>query len=158
MERLTKRVTVEDRTFLTYVGKENPYEMELTIGEMQRKQIEHVMSRLEDWEKAEEQGLLVGLPVPVGSDVYKICPQSNHLKMGDMWDGRIITTDCQMCAWQMCDCYDIGYQIDRKNHIVRKMKAKNAEWLIKIKPYFGIIYFATEAEALQALQALKERE
>ncbi len=72
MERLTKRVTVEDRTFLTYVGKENPYEMELTIGEMQRKQIEHVMSRLEDYENAEEQGLSVMFPIRIGIQLFDI--------------------------------------------------------------------------------------
>ena len=60
----------------------------------------------------------------VGDTVYKICPISNWLKIGDMWDERKVEIDCALCAWQNCDCHDIGYHKDYFN-IIHLIQMKN---------------------------------
>lgn len=107
--------------------------------------------RLKEYEDAEEQALLLKLPCSVGSTVYKICPVSKYLQIGEMRDGKIIETDCQRCAFRVCDCFNIGFMKNALN-IIREIKAPDELWILKRKPYFGEIYFTTRKEAEQALK------
>ena len=95
----------------------------------------------------------VELPCKVGDTIYKICLISNRLKIGDMWDGRKVKTDCDRCAWRNCDCHDIGYQKDCLN-IVHPIKMKNEINILKCKKYFGQIYFLTPEEAEEKLKEI----
>ena len=88
-----------------------------------------------------DRAKFVELPCKEGQKVYRICPVPK---------GK----GCRSCPWEYCDCHDIGYQEGRQN-IVREVKARDFEWIIKRNPYFGRIYFSTREEAEQAL---KERE
>lgn len=108
-------------------------------------------NKLQEYEDAEEQGLLLKLPCSVGSTVYKICPVSKYLQIGEIWDGKIIETDCQRCAFRVCDCFNIGFMKNALN-IIREIKAPDELWILKRKPYFGEIYFITRKEAEQALK------
>ena len=104
-----------------------------------------------EWEEAYQQGRLVVLPCKVGDTVYKICPISTFLEIGDRWDGRIVKTDCHRCAYYACDCHDIGYQKDARNVIVER-KMSTLERIVLCMPYFGTIYFLTREEAERALE------
>lgn len=85
-----------------------------------------------------DRSKFIELPCKVGQMVYRICPVPK---------GK----GCGSCPWEYCYCYDIGYQKDRPNTI-REVKARDFEWVIKRKPYFGRTYFSTREEAEQALK------
>lgn len=103
-----------------------------------------------------DKTLFVELPCKAGDTVYKICPISNRLKIGDMRDGRKVKTDCDRCAWRNCDCHDIGYQEECVN-IVHSIEMKNEINILKCKKYFGQIYFLTLEEAEEKLKELKKQ-
>lgn len=86
----------------------------------------------------------IELPCKVGQKVYRICPVPK---------GK----GCRSCPWEYCDCHDIGYQKDMQNS-VREVKARDFEWIVKRKPYFGRIYFSTREEAEQALKECDDNE
>lgn len=118
------------------------------LAHQSRNDVEKVCSNFKD------KSRFVELPCKVGDTVYKICPISNRLKIGDMWDGRKVKTDCDRCAWQNCDCHDIGYQKDCLN-IVHPIKMKNEIDILRRKEYFGQIYFLTPEEAAEKLKEMK---
>lgn len=96
----------------------------------------------------------IELPCKVGDTVYKICPISTFIKVGQMWDGRKVKTDCDRCPYHYCDCHDIGYRRGA-NNIVHEMQMRDVIQIVRVAPYFGKIYFLTREEAEKAL---KERE
>lgn len=112
------------------------------------------VGKLMDFCEAEQQGRLVVLPCKVGDTVYKLCPVSPFLKKGDLWSGRIIERDCDMCAYGACDCHDIGPQRDAKN-IVHEMTLKSLSAIVRIIPHWGKLYFSSREEAEAALVADK---
>jgi len=89
----------------------------------------------------QDRSKFIELPCKVGQMVYRICPVPK---------GK----GCESCPWGYGYCYDIGYQKDRPNTI-REVKARDLEWVMKRKLYFGRVYFSTREEAEKAL---KERE
>jgi len=97
---------------------------------------------------------IITVPCYVGDTVYKICPISPFLNIGDKWDGRIITTDCHRCSYYGCGCINIGYKKDAKN-IIREIKVPNELWLVERKHYFGEIYFLTREEAEKYINQIK---
>lgn len=104
-------------------------------------------------ERLEETGRLVILPCKVGDTVYKLCPVSAFLKKGDLWSGRVIKRDCDMCSWGACDCHDIGPQYDDSHkNIVHEMKVGSLSKLVRVIPYWGKFYFSTREEAEAALK------
>lgn len=109
------------------------------------------VTRLKYYEDLEEQGLLVVLPCKVGDTVYKLCPVSPFLKKGDLWSGRIVERDCDMCGYVACDCHDIGPQRDAKN-IVHEMTLKSLSAIVRIIPHWGKLYFSSREEAEAALK------
>lgn len=112
-----------------------------------------VWERLKHYEDMEEQGRLVVLPCKVGDTIYKLCPVSTFLKKGDLWSGRIIERDCDMCAWGCCDCHDVGpHYDDRHKNIVHEMKLGSLSSIVRIIPYWEKFYFSTSEEAEQALK------
>ena len=91
----------------------------------------------------------VHLPCKVGDTLYKMCPQGRAVKMGAMWDGKIVTP-CKRCPWENCQCFDIGYQKDMEN-IIQPIKMKSIQFIFNIKPYIGKIWFMDKEEAEKAL-------
>ena len=113
-----------------------------------------ILNGFEVCNQFKDKSRFVELPCKVGDTVYKICPISNRLKIGDMWDGRKVKTDCDRCAWQNCDCHDIGYHKDHLN-IIHPIQMKNEIDILRRKEYFGQIYFLTPEEAEEKLKEMK---
>lgn len=96
----------------------------------------------------------VHMPCKVGDTLYKICPQGSAVKMGAMWNGKIVTQPCQRCPWQNCQCFDIGYQKDMEN-IIQPIKIKSRRFIFDIEPYIGKIWFTDKESAEKALEERK---
>lgn len=141
MERLTNKQEAD--------SQRRNYEKRLEQG-YPRNVPEERFLRLAAYEDLEEQGRLVVLPCKVGDTVYKICPISRFIEIGDRWDGRIVETDCQRCAYYACDCHNIGYNKEARNVVVERRMSK-PEQIVRCMPYFGTIYFLTREEAETAL-------
>jgi hypothetical protein len=97
----------------------------------------------------------VELPCKVGDTVYKLCSVNSSIKMGQMWDGRIVETNCDRCGYRNCSCYDIGLREWDNPHfinVIEDITIHNLEFLVKIMPYFSTIYFTTKEQAEQMLK------
>lgn len=111
------------------------------------------LGRFGELVNADKEDRLVVLPCKVGDTIYKLCPVSAFLKKGDLWSGRIVERDCDMCAWGCCDCHDVGPHYDaRHKNIVHEMKLGSLSSIVRIIPYWEKFYFSTREEAEQALQ------
>lgn len=111
------------------------------------------VDHLQELVKAEKDGRLVVLPCKVGDTVYKICPISPFLEVGDLWSGQIIKGDCDRCPYGTCDCHDVGPNFDGNHkNVVHEMTVTSLAALVRIIPYFGSIYFLTREEAEAALK------
>lgn len=100
----------------------------------------------------------IQLPCKVGDIVYKICPVSKHIEIGNMWDGEIVKTECQRCAYKACsrdECIRIGFREDSRN-IIKEFNFDNAIGYLKIKPYIGTVWFLTRKQAEQRIKELKK--
>lgn len=114
------------------------------------------LARVSELLRAVKDGRLLVLPCKVGDTVYKLCPISPFLEIGDLWGGRRITGDCDRCPWGACDCHDIGPHFDGKHkNIVHEMTVGSLSALVRIIPYFGSIYFLTYEDAEAALKELE---
>lgn len=101
-----------------------------------------------------ENGVIVP-PCKVGDKMYKLCSVNSTIKMGQMWDGKIVETNCDRCGYKNCSCYDIGLrERDNENFIdvIKETTIKSLEFSIKIMPYVGTIWFNTKEEAEAALK------
>lgn len=108
---------------------------------------------------AEHGALIVKLPVTVGDTVYKICPVSKYIEMGDMRDGKIVKTECARCGYRSAfsGCHDIGFQKDARNVIVPRKMTSLVD-IVKILPFWNEIYYRTEEEAAAAVARMLESE
>jgi hypothetical protein len=98
-------------------------------------------------------------PCKVGDTVYKLCSVNSSIKMGQMWDGRIVRTNCDRCGYRNCSCYNIGLREWDNPHfinVIEDITIHNLEFLVKIMPYFGTIYFTTKEQAEQRLKGGNE--
>lgn len=146
MKRLTKRYTSHIAVVCDNCEEKGSYCDTSVCCDVMR-------NRLAEYEEAEEQGLLVWLPCKVGDTVYKLCPISGFLNIGDRWDGRIITGDCDRCEWCCCDCYDIAPMFDgHHRNIVHEIKNISLKTIIQIMPHFGRTIFLTREAAEKALE------
>lgn len=94
-------------------------------------------------------------PCKVGDTVYKLCSVNSNIKMGQMWDGKIVKSNCDRCGYRNCSCYDIGLRELDNPHFINVVEDRtiyNLEFLVKIMPYFGTIYFTTKEQAEQKLK------
>lgn len=111
------------------------------------------LERAQELAKAEHDERLVVLPCKVGDTVFKLCPISPILQIGDLWDGKRVADDCDRCAWKNCDCHDVGPHFDgRYENIIHKITVNSLQQLVRIMPYFGSIYFISSEEAEAALK------
>ena len=104
-----------------------------------------------------ENGVIVP-PCKVGDTVYKLCSVNSNIKMGQMWDGKIVKTNCDRCGYRNCSCYNIGLrELDKPYfiNVVEDITIYNLEFLVKIMPYFGTIYFTTKEQAEQKLKEMR---
>lgn len=101
-----------------------------------------------------ENGVIVP-PCKVGDKMYKLCSVNSSIKKGQMWDGKIVETNCDRCGYKNCSCYDIGLR-ERNNElfidVIKETTINSLEFLVKIMPYVGTIWFTTKEEAEQALR------
>jgi hypothetical protein len=105
-----------------------------------------------EWVKAHEEGRLVVLPCKAGDIVYKICPINLEYKnIGDMFDGKIIKTNCDRCAYGRCGCVGI-MQIPTT---VTELKKRSIDWIFNYREDFGKTIFLTRAEAEYELEKMK---
>ena len=128
---------------------ELPFEEDLTAVEC--KQMYDILCKI-------EQGTLIELPCKVGDKMYKLCSVNSNIKMGQMWDGKIVKTNCNRCSYEHCPCYDIGVREQDKPyfiHVVEERNMYNLEILVKILPYVGTIWFKTREEAEKRLKELQ---
>lgn len=79
MERLTKRIE-DENTLLTEVGDTacKCFCDNYTLSGCWECPVGKAIEKLADYEDAEEQGLLVRLPVKIGDDIYKIPSKANY--------------------------------------------------------------------------------
>jgi hypothetical protein len=84
MERLTKRSEDKNSTMVWFVDKES-YDMRYEPCEMDSSQRRKVLCKLADYEDAEEQGLLLRLPCPIGSTIWKFEYPTKVDENGDEW-------------------------------------------------------------------------
>lgn len=91
MERLVKRIG----EYMYYTQGKYP---ETIPAEMSRDDIRNVLRKLADYEDAEEQGLLLRLPCPIGTKVYTI----DYECEGDYYNCHHC---CDICAWNVADVY-----------------------------------------------------
>lgn len=102
-----------------------------------------------------DKNLFVELPCKIGDKMYKLCSVNSLIKMGQMWDGKIVERNCDRCGYRNCSCYDIGLrELDAPHfiHVVEERIINSLEFLIKIKPYVGTVWFSTQEAAEQALK------
>ena len=99
-------------------------------------------------------------PCKVGDKMYKLCSVNSAIELGQMWDGKIVKTNCDRCGYKNCSCYDIGlrelsnpYFID----VIEEKTIQSLEFSVKIMPYVGIVWFTTKEEAEKALKEIKTR-
>ena len=79
MERLTNRIITpkEERDIVVFT--QGKY-IDTIPAEMTYEDIRKVLRRLAEYEEAEEQGLLLRLPVPIGTTVYEFEPLNKIVK------------------------------------------------------------------------------
>lgn len=79
MERLTKRIE-DENTLLTEVGDTacKCFCDNYTLSGCWECPVGKAIEKLADYEDAEEEGLLVRLPVKIGNDIYKIPSKENY--------------------------------------------------------------------------------
>ena len=90
------------------------------------------------------------LPCKIGDTMYKICTVNSRIKMGQMWDGKIVEKNCDRCGYRNCYCYDIGlreHNCDTMIDIVVPRTLTSLESIVRIMPYVGTIWFSTPEEA-----------
>ena len=94
-------------------------------------------------------------PCNVGDKMYKLCSVNSNIKMGQMWDGKIVKTNCDRCGYKNCSCYDIGLRERDKDYFIDVIEEKtigSLDFLVKIIPYVGTVWFSTREEAERALR------
>ena len=96
-----------------------------------------------------ENGVIVP-PCKVGDKMYKLCSVNSLIKFGDMWDGRTVETNCDRCGYRSCYCHNIGLR-ERNNpnfiDVIEEKTITSLEFLVRIMPYVGTIWFTTKEEA-----------
>ena len=94
-------------------------------------------------------------PCKVGDKMYKLCSVNSKIEMGSMWDGRTVETNCDRCGYRSCYCHNIGLR-ERNNpnfiDVIEEKTISSLEFLVRIMPYVGTIWFTTKEEAEQALK------
>lgn len=113
------------------------------------------------WDYLADYLLANGVIVPpckVGDKMYKLCSVNSSIKFGDMWDGRPVETNCDRCGYRNCSCYNIGLR-ERDNEwfidVIEEKTINSLEFLVKIMPYVGTIWFNSKEEAEKALGGVK---
>lgn len=101
-----------------------------------------------------ENGVIVP-PCKVGDKMYKLCTVNSRIKMGQMWDGRTVKNNCDRCGYRNCSCYDIGlrkHECETMIDVIEEKTITSLEFLIRIMPYVGTVWFNTKEEAEQKLK------
>lgn len=101
-----------------------------------------------------ENGVIVP-PCKVGDKMYKLCTVNSRIKMGQMWDGITVKNNCDRCGYRNCSCYDIGlrkHECETMIDVIEEKTITSLEFLIRIMPYVGTVWFNTKEEAEQKLQ------
>lgn len=111
-------------------------------------------TRLAEYEDLDESGRLVTLPCAPYSMIYRICPLSPHLELGDKFNGKIIRDNCERCPYEDCNCSSIGYQ-KGANNVIQEIQSGDEVWILCRRDYFGKHYFLTREEAEETLAELK---
>ncbi len=96
----------------------------------------------------------IELPCAVGDTMYKLCSVNSNIKIGQFWDGIKVENNCDRCGYRNCSCYDIGLRERDKPYfidVIEEKTIKSVEFLVRIKPYVGTIWFNTKEEAEKAL-------
>ena len=94
-------------------------------------------------------------PCKVGDTMYKVCTVNSRIKMGQLWDGNVVKTNCDRCGYRNCHCYDIGlrkHDPDTMIDVIVPKTISSIEFAVKIIPYVGTVWFNTKEEAEQALK------
>ena len=102
-----------------------------------------------------DKSRIVELPCKVGDTMYKLCTVYTFRKFGDMWEGRIVKSNCDRCGYRGCQCYDVGlrrHENDMAIDVIEPKTIKSLEFAVKILPYVGTIWFRTREEAEAALR------
>ena len=98
-------------------------------------------------------------PCKVGDTVYKLCSVNSAIKIGQMWDGKIVEKNCDRCGYKNCSCYNIGLR-ERENElfidVIEEKTIASLEFLAKILPYVGTVWFTSREEAEKALKGDKD--
>ncbi len=138
----------ERERLIELLEEENAFSRYMTADERREKLADYLLAN----------GVIVP-PCKVGDTMYKVCTVNSRIKMGQLWDGKVVETNCDRCGYRNCSCYDIGlrkHDPDTMIDVIVPKKIYSAEFLIRIMPYVGTIWFNTEEEAEKALERSKE--
>lgn len=111
--------------------------------------------RLFELSEADVDGRVIVLPCKIGDTMWKLCTVTSRIKFGDLWDGKVVKSNCDRCAYGSCSCYDIGLREHRGSEmidIIEPIKINTIEFAVKILPYVHTIWFSTREEAEEALK------
>ena len=89
-------------------------------------------------------------PCKVGDTMYKVCTVNSAIKMGQLWDGNVVKANCDRCGYRNCHCYDIGlrkHDPDTMIDVIVPRTISSVEFLVRIMPYVGTVWFNTKEEA-----------
>ena len=123
------------------------YNFEFSVGKIPKPRDEYIADFLL------ENGVIVP-PCKVGDKMYKLCSVNSSIKFGDRWAGRTVETNCDRCGYRNCSCYNIGLR-ERDNElfidVIEEKTIGSLEFLVKIMPYVGTVWFNSKVEAEKAL-------
>ena len=94
-------------------------------------------------------------PVKVGDKVYKVCTVNSRIKFGDMWDGKVVKSNCDRCAYRCAYCAHIGlrkHEHELMVDVIVEKEVYSLVFLAEIMPYFGKIWFSSKEEAEEVLK------
>lgn len=139
MERLTERIKrLQKDDLIVYTN--GRYE-DTIPAEMTNDDIRAVLKKLADYEDLEEQGLLVRLPVAIGSKVYTIF---------SFFDCIYNYDNCKATQKWKCE-EDIPCKYEKKLYCVKEI-----EFDLTLKDAIGKTVFLTREEAEKKLEEMKK--
>ena len=138
MERLTED-SVTGETYIKQCASSCPYDGDF-CGTDECPVLNAVADKLGEYERAEEQGLLVRLPVPIGTKVYIIA---------SMFDCIYNYDNCKAIQKWKCE-EDIQCEYERKSYYIKEIQFTSI-----LKDSIGKSIFLTREEAEKKLEEMQ---
>ena len=93
--------------------------------------------------------------------MYKVCTVNSAIRIGGLWDGRIVEDNCDRCGYRNCPCYNIGLRYKTHDNMIDVIVPRvvhSAKFALEIAPYVGTIWFDTKEDAEKAIAERSKNE